>query len=421
MIGESKYPMRAEHNGESQYLQRSRGDLISSYVEYADVFEAPPEAHEAVAITAISAAANGNVYIKNGGQVLTLDNWTLLLSGSGFGRNTLLSLLWPVLKQAGLEDLVRNLTWGSKQGFYQDIAENPTGFFVWEEVSAALKALSDSKFGEAKQWLTNCYDNIRPPQDIKYRRADKGGDTPPITFGQAPRLSILATSSRDWFINGLTQEDTTGGFIPRWFLVDLPNVNRTIPIPDEPNGQAVPNLGECLAEVRKLKGTVDLNSVSDMYRDWYEVTRKRFREQANQTISEAFWNRHRVHLLKLATIFGMSQGDGLTVSPQAMERAIKSARMTEHTIFDLIPTGLSSEGAAVDKLEKEIWRAGVAGLPKSQFTRAFQDMPHRERESRLGTLCAAQIVYRFFQPTAGRKAEILVHKDYLHEHQEISQ
>lgn len=190
-------------------------DFIEEYVEYADIFEAPPEAHEAVALTTISAAANGKVWIRNGGQRLPLDKWTLLLSGSGVGRNTLVSLLWPVLKEAGLEGLARNTTWGSKQGFYQDLAENPTGFFVWEEVSAALKALSDSKFGEAKQWLTNCYDNERPPSAIRYRKTGLGQDTPPIEFVMPPRISILATSSRDWFVNCLSQEDSMGGFIRR--------------------------------------------------------------------------------------------------------------------------------------------------------------------------------------------------------------
>ncbi len=125
----------------TQFLVSSNSyklDFIKEYVEYADIFEAHPEAHEAVALTAISAVANGNVWIQNGGQTISLDNWTLLLSGSGVGRNTLVSLLWPVLHEAGLDNLVRNTTWGSKQGFYQDLArESPwifgmggTGFFA---------------------------------------------------------------------------------------------------------------------------------------------------------------------------------------------------------------------------------------------------------------------------------------------------
>jgi hypothetical protein len=395
----------------------SDSDFIKEYVDYADIFEAPPEAHEAVAITAISAAANGNVWIHNGGQTVTLDKWTLLLSGSGVGRNTLVSLLWPVLKEAGLDQLTRNTTWGSKQGFYQDLAENPTGFFVWEEVSAALKALSDSRFGEAKQWLTNCYDNLRTPSDIKYRQSKRNQDTPPIVFAAPPRVSILATSSRDWFIDSLTEQDSAGGFIPRWFLVDLPELDRSIPTPKEPNREAIPNLAECLREVQKLKGAVDLAKVQDMYGDWYEPTHRRFLEQPARATAAAFWNRHRVHLLKLAAIYCMSEQGGLTVSTTSMERAIEAARKAEETIFKLLPTGMNREGAAVDKLEQRIRAAGVAGLAKSEFTRAFQAMRQQDRDSRLRTLQDAGTVFRFDRSTSGRSAEILVHKDYAEQHE----
>ncbi len=144
-------------------------DLIDTYVKYADIFEAPPNAHAAAAISAVAGAVNDNVWIVNGGQVLTLDLWILLLSGSGVGRNTLLSLLRNILKEAGLSDLERNTSWGSKQGFYQDLQENPRGMFIWEELSVALKALSEARFVEAKQWLTNLYDNPLPPPSIKYR------------------------------------------------------------------------------------------------------------------------------------------------------------------------------------------------------------------------------------------------------------
>lgn len=391
-------------------------DFIEEYVKYADIFEAPPEAHEAVALTAISAVANSNVVIKNGGQVLPLDYWTLLLSGSGIGRNTLVSLLWDVLKEAELEDVARNTLWGSKQGFYQDLAENPHGFFVWEELASSLKALSDARFGEAKQWLTNLYDNFRKPPDILYRRTGTAEGTPPIAFKTAPRLSILATSSQSWFIESLTQEDSTGGFIPRWFLIKLTNLDRSIPIPKEPNREVIPDLADCLREIQNLKGAADLSAVQDLYKDWYDATRKRFREQSNSGMADAFWNRHRVHLLKLATIYAMSMGDGLVVRPRAMDKAIASALRAERTIFELLPTGMNREGAAVDKLEQRIYHAGIDGLLKSVFTRAFQDMKPHERDGRLKTLVAGEVVKQFIRPTKGRSAELLVHTDFVDEH-----
>jgi hypothetical protein len=394
----------------------SDSDFIKEYMEYADIFEAPPEAHEAVAMTTISAVANGKVWIQNGGQKITLDDWCLLLSGSGVGRNTLVSLLWPVLEGGELKELPRNTIWGSKQGFYQDLAENPTAFFVWEELSSTLKALSDSRFGEAKQWLTNCYDNERKPADTQYRRTGSTQDTPGIVFSAPPRLSILATSSYEWFTSSLSAEDSMGGFIPRWRLIELPDSDRAIPTPKRPLKGAIPDLADCLREVGKLKGAVDLSNVEDDYADWYVSTRKRFREQPNGAMAEAFWNRHRVHLLKLAAIYAMATSGDLVVTPRAMERAIETARKTEKTIFKLLPTGMSAEGAAVDKLQLAVHKAGPGGLLRSEFTRAFQHIRTSERDSRLRTLQQAKAITSFGRPTDGRKAEVLVHKDHLSAH-----
>ncbi|MGB8060758.1 MAG: hypothetical protein WCF26_02535 [Candidatus Sulfotelmatobacter sp.] len=133
-------------------------------------------------------------------------------------------------------------------------------------------------------------------------------------------------------------------------------------------------------------------------------------------MAEAFWNRHRVHLLKLAAIYSMSCAEGLVVRPKAMERAIESARRAEKTIFELLPTGLNREGAAIDKLERRIRVAGINGLLKSEFTRAFQDMREGERESRLRTLFDCKTVRRFSRATAGRPADVLVHKGFVEEH-----
>jgi hypothetical protein len=39
-----------------------------------------------------------------------------------------------------------------------------------------------------------------------------------------------------------------------------------------------------------------------------------------------------------------------------------------------------------------------------------------DRENRLHTLQEAEVVLRFFRGTSGRKAEVLVHKDFAEEH-----
>ena len=288
-------------------------DLITNYVNYADIFEAPPEAHEAVMQTLIAAVANPNVHIQNGGQKLSLDLWTLLLSPSGMGRNTLVSMMRELLRRANITDLLKNNSWGSVQGLFQDLAENPNAFFVWEELAANLKMLADARFGNAKEWLTDRYDNFETPSAITYRRSGRGNDTPTIEFRGAPRICILATSSHEWFTEALEERDSLGGFIPRWFIVNLPKSERCIPTPSEPDSSFVGPLVESLNRVKGLKGVIDVAPIRADYEKWYRETQERFDNQEQHRLATAFFARHRVHFLKLASIYGISETGTLAI------------------------------------------------------------------------------------------------------------
>jgi hypothetical protein len=178
-------------------------DFISTYADFADVFEMPRQVHEWVAAQMIASVLNGKVQIPWGATTYPLDFWILLLSGSGQGRNTATDVALEVMEAAQIEGLLHKATWGSKPAFYQQVAEHPSGLYVWPEFSIALDTLNDPKFAGVKEWITDRYDNPRIPDSIIYRRTGKKSDTQPIVFEQAPRMNILATSSSDWFVNSL--------------------------------------------------------------------------------------------------------------------------------------------------------------------------------------------------------------------------
>lgn len=391
-------------------------DFIDGYAQYADVLEAPRQMHEAVATQLLATVLNQHVYIPYGALKISLDLWVLLLSPSGMGRNTLVELARPVLEGADLTSVLRNTTWGSKQAFYQHIAEHSTGLFVWSELAAVLKNLSDARFAGVKEWLTDRYDNWNKPPTIGYRETGKKADTPPIVFQEAPRLNILATSSFEWFIGNLTQEDTTGGFIPRWALIRVEEPTRVIPKPRDLNSTLVQPLAEHLRRASNLRGVADLSLVEDTYAQWYVQARLRFWQQPNRALAMPFFSRMRALVLKLAVVYQVSQSVNLQVSPVAMQRAIDTACIAEQTIFPLLLTGMSREGSEVDKMAERVKQAGAEGLLRSELTSTFQYVKAPEREGRLRTLVQAGTVKTFSRKTSGRPAQVLVHKDYLEEH-----
>jgi len=312
-------------------------DFISDYAEYADVFELPRKVHESVAIQLIASALNGKIFIRWGSVTCPLDVWMVLLSESGQGRNTATDIALKIVDATGIEGLIKSAFWGSPPAFYQQLAQFPASLYVWPELSVVLRTLKDPRFGGVKEWFTDRYDNLRIPPSIRYRQTGKSQDTPPIIFTQSPRINVLATSSREWFINALEQEDTTGGFVPRWMIVSVEDSGKVLPLPRATNDDLIPALAEKLKAISALQGEANLQPVNPTYDKWYRQAHDRFRAQPNPGLAMPFFNRLRANVLKLAVIFEVSQSQSLTVSEGAMQRAIDAAQAIEQTIFEILP------------------------------------------------------------------------------------
>jgi hypothetical protein len=395
----------------------SNGNFIAKYRDYADVVEAPAEAHEAIAMALIAAVLNRNgVSIQHGAISVPMDFWLILISESGAGRNTLVGLAGPILKKAGLRDLTRTSSWGSEVALYQNLAENPSGLYVWPELSIVLKKFTQSNFGGAKVWVTDRYDNHDVPDPITYRKTGRK-DTPSIEFTEAPRLNIIATSSEDWLMINLVQEDTTGGFLPRFVLMKLKGIEKVIPTPRETDPRLMHDLALQLQFIDTLTGTVVLSKeVRIVYERWYRKTRERFLAQPNPALARPFFNRLRNQVLKLAVIHEVAESKTLNISVESMEKAIETAAKIEETIFALLPTGMNREGAELMKIEQQIKEGRVDGVSQTVLTRAFQSTPKSERTQRIQTLCQGGAVVAFRRETGGRAATIYVHADYAEEH-----
>lgn len=395
--------------------KREPPDFIQTYAQYADVLEAPREMHEAVAVQLLATVLNRNgVVIPLGGLESPLDLWIVLLSVSGGGRSTLIRLADPILQMAGMHDLVLNARWGSPQALYQQLAEHPSGLFVWGELSEKLKLLNDRSFPGTKQWLTDRYDEWRTPEPIIYRATGrKDRDTPPISFPYAPRVNILATSSEEWFFNYLTPEDSSGGFVPRWLLVRVKDSGKVVAVPKRPDPELAETLAILLLYISELKGKPDLSQILGPYREWYGRTRGRFQTQPNQSLAMAYFHRHRAHVIKLAVVFEASCSLSLRVTRASWDRAARMARQVEETIFSLLPMGMSRTGYLASQMVELVRDAGAEGLLLSKFTRAFQHQHPRERHHQLCSLVHGQVLFAFHRQTKGRPAVILVHEDFI--------
>ena len=74
---------------------RRRGDFISDYADYADVFELPRAVHEWIACLLIAAVMNGRVFIEWGSVTYSFDLRSVPMAGAEPGaQNAKRSTIW---------------------------------------------------------------------------------------------------------------------------------------------------------------------------------------------------------------------------------------------------------------------------------------------------------------------------------------
>jgi hypothetical protein len=184
-----------------------------------------------------------------------------------------------------------------------------------------------------------------------------------------------------------------------------------------PDAKLLLPLISSLSKIDQLRGDADLLDILPYYEQWYVAARKRFASQPNQALAGPYFNRHRVHILKLAVIYEASRSVSLRPTETSWKRAERAAAWLEETIFSLLGTGMNAEGFALKKMEERIQAASADGMAMAEFTRAFQHEDPRRRQGRLVTLKHGDAIFTFYRPTPGRGATILVHRSYLDDYQ----
>ena len=161
-------------------------------------------------------------------------------------------------------------------------------------------------------------------------------------------------------------------------------------------------LGKWLRQIGTLKGEADLSGIMKDYDTWYRETQKRFEERENIELANAFFNRFKGLVLKLAVIREASVSGSLKVSEDAWHWSKTKAKELEDIIFSMLATGMTGAGFVQQRMEQVIEEAGPEGMPQSKLSRAFQD--HKERIASLYNLLKQEKVFLFKRP--GRMVKV---------------
>ena len=372
-------------------------------------------------MAAVAAIANPNLVIWNGDLKVSFDLWQILLKGSGAGKNSILSPFHEILEAAGLGDVISDVGFGSFSHAMQHFSERPNDLLIMPEMSATLEDWRHKQFGGLIPWITNLHDEFRIPKGKEYRKRaddDEKKETPPITFTQAPRVSILGMSAESWFFRALQHDDVRGGFLPRFAIDWVQEKGRRIATPRKSaqSAEMVPRLAAKLQHIANLKGEMRLTpDAQARYEQWYDETADRFERFSNQAVAEPIWHRHRVHLIKFAAIYELSSSARLDITLPSLERAIARAKSLEPTIIKIAGVQLSNNGAERQEIEDFISKGGTEGQSKRDVFRNLRGKSEPEKLDILRGLMREETVYRFERKSgaAGRPGEHYVHHTHF--------
>ncbi len=211
---------------EREYRAPAGDGFITEYVEYAMMrTDAPPEAHELMAVGVLSALAGPRPRLMVANRV---DGWSLVIWAQYVAdttvarKSTVLDLALEVVESFMSERAI--IRWeGSPQGFIQRLAtrDGETSVFARDEFSGLVAQMNKGgHMAGMEQMLIRAFDGgvIENIRTKKVRRGDDGKpekveDTDRV---ENPYLVLLTAATRTSLLDRYTIENVLSGFLPRF-------------------------------------------------------------------------------------------------------------------------------------------------------------------------------------------------------------
>lgn len=254
-----------------------------------------------------------------------------LVGPTGIGKSTAAEIgvdhFGPTVKQVGSEVMRGKITsWYLYEWFGKmSQAGKPAVALVF---SSELKTLlGDLNKAELVAMLTDIYGC---PKDQDYRTKTHG-----VIKVQNAYVTLLVCSTPEWLTLGISSDDVSGGFTGRFIYVCCDKTNRTFPFPEDFYGaseieEAKGELIEDLGRIGALEGPIIMtDEAKARYVVWYK---DRMQEMSDERLL-GYFSRKRDHLLKVAMLMSVSEGDSLVVTEDHIKVAQLVLSGTEDTMM----------------------------------------------------------------------------------------
>ena len=308
-------------------MRRCERSWIHHYMEFTKFVEPPGKFHLWTALSILSATLGRRVYMRRGLFTLFPNLYVGLIGPTGLGKSTAgeigIDHFGPTILNSGSEIMRGKVTsWYLYEWFGQMSQAGMSSIFYL--FSSELKTLlGDLNKSELVAMLTDIYGC---PSNAEYRTKTHG-----IIKLKNVYPNLLICSTPEWMTLGISADDVSGGFPGRFIYVCETRTERNFPFPEDFYGvsEVEENKGilmEDLSQIATLEGPVILtDEAKARYTMWYVDRMKVVMDERLR----GYFSRKRDHLLKVATLVAVAEGDSLVITDKHLETAESILKGTE--------------------------------------------------------------------------------------------
>ena len=299
---------------------RVLSNWLLSYNEYTQESESPEQFHLWTGLSVLASAVRRNIWLNQGIYILYPNMFVILTGPPGrVAKSTTIRLGRKLL--LGVNDILFGPDSVTREELIRVMAK--AGHNRRQSAltihSTELSSLIEPSGVKMIQFLTDIYDG-----DYKWRHSTKHSGRDTI---DNPILNILAGTTPSWIAEGLPADVLGHGFTARVIFVYGDEPRYLKPFPEEPSGTLISDLINDLDHISRIEGCFE----------WEGTARKTYEKMYSdlaRTIPgdyrlEGFHNRKKIHVLKVAMLLSIAEGDDLVLRKVDLETAWDILQMVE--------------------------------------------------------------------------------------------
>lgn len=342
--------------------------------------------------------------------------YAISVADSGSGKEHARKAIKYIAQMANASQFIGAEKLASDQGLFVLLSQEPSTAVLMDEFGRTLRVMNNDRAPPHLAQLLTMMMELTGLADSylkEKRRAEHGPKVQPITI-MNPNLCIYATTVPGRLYQGLTPDEVTDGFLPRWLVFEscTPDPELQENRIDDVNPKLIRQIESwvhrpSLAVSEDAPGNADFQvpvipitpEANDILKHYAGLWRER-KQKSRGTGMDSLWARAYEHAYRLALIRGA--GHQGVIDVPTIQWACELAehllgRMSEQSLANLATNEHESQ---VQKVQAFIRDKGKTTL--SDITRKFRWLAPKDRNSVLGMLKDSDLISVESSSTNGR-------------------